>query len=84
MTYITIFVFQVLNYCLLCINYRAVAQANYLHIAVSDFAVATVTYFLIRKVATAAEGSVLPWLAYASGGVVGSLLGVWLSATYLG
>lgn len=83
-TGLLLFLFQVLNYSLLCINYRAVAHANYLHIALSDFAVASVTYFLIRRIASSTEDTLYHWLAYAMGGVVGSLLGVWLSATYLG
>lgn len=80
--FLAVFASQVVNYAVLCINYRAVAHGNYLHIAISDFAAASVTYFIIRKIAKSEESIVL-WLAYALGGVVGSILGVWLSATYL-
>ena len=77
------FIIQVVSYGLLCINFRAVAQAHYLWASLSDFAIATLGYFVLKHLATSAS-TVHQWLGYALGGVVGSLFGIWLSTVILG
>lgn len=77
------FTIQVVSYSLLCINYRAVAQAHYFWSALSDFAIATLGYFVLKHLATSAS-TVHQWLGYALGGVVGSLFGIYLSTVILG
>jgi hypothetical protein len=77
------FIIQVTSYSLLCINFRAVAQAHYFWASLSDFAIATLGYFVLKHLATSAS-TVHQWLGYALGGVVGSLLGIWLSTVMLG
>ena len=77
------FIIQVISYGLLCINYRSVAQAHYLWASLSDFAIATLGYFVIKRLATSDE-TLHQWLGYALGGVVGSLFGIWLSTVILG
>lgn len=77
------FVVQVVSYSLLCINYRAVAQAHYFQSAVSDFAIATLGYLVIKRIANS-DNSLHQWLGYAIGGVVGSIVGIWLSKVLLG
>jgi hypothetical protein len=77
------FAVQVVSYSLLCINYRAVAQAHYFQSAVSDFAIATLGYFVIKRIANS-DNSLHQWLGYSMGGVVGSIVGIWLSKVLLG
>ena len=77
------FIIQVVSYGLLCINYRAVAQAHYLWASLSDFAIATLGYFVIKRLAHS-DNTLHQWLGYALGGVVGSLFGIWLSTVILG
>ena len=77
------FIIQVVSYGLLCINYRAVAQAHYLWASLSDFAIATLGYFVIKRLAHS-DNTLHQWLGYALGGVVGSLFGIWLSTFILG
>jgi len=77
------FIIQVVSYGLLCINFRAAAQAHYLWASLSDFAIATLGYFVLKHLATSAS-TVHQWLGYALGGVAGSLLGIWLSTVILG
>ena len=77
------FVIQVVSYSLLCINFRAVAQADYLQASISDFTIATLGYFVIKKLANT-DNSLHQWLGYSLGGVVGSLLGIYLSKILLG
>ena len=77
------FLIQIVSYSLLCINFRAVAQAHYFQAAISDFSIATLGYFVIKKLATT-DNSLHQWLGYSLGGVVGSILGIYLSKILLG
>ncbi len=77
------FFIQVVSYTLLCINFRAVAQAHYVQSAASDFVIATLSFFVIKKIANS-DDTVHQWLGYALGGVVGSILGIYTSTLMLG
>jgi hypothetical protein len=81
--FLIMFTIQVTSYSLLCINFRAVAQAHYFWASLSDFAIATLTYFVIKRIASS-DNTLHQWLGYALGGVVGSLLGIYLSTVLLG
>ena len=78
-----LFFIQVLSYTIWCINFRAVADADYHTAAMSDFMIASIQFFVIRKIANA-QDAVHQWAGYALGSVVGSYLGIWISATFLG
>lgn len=69
---------QTLNYGMMVVNYRAVAQANYFWSALSDFLLATFSFFVIKKIAKSDDSWHL-WFGYAMGGVAGSLLGIEVS-----
>ena len=73
-----LFVIQIVLYGLLCVNYRAVALTNYHEAAVSDFAIATMNFFVIRKIAKSEE-ALHQWIGYVLGSVVGSYLGIYVS-----
>jgi hypothetical protein len=77
------FFIQVVSYTLLCINFRAVAQAHYVQSAASDFVIATLSFFVIKKIANG-DNTLHQWLGYALGGVVGSILGIYVSTLMLG
>ena len=72
------FLIQLTSYTLLVINYRAVAQAHYLWSGVTDFAIASFSFFVIKKIAKS-DDSLHLWLGYATGGLAGSFLGIWVS-----
>ena len=76
------FAVQVISYTIICINYRAVAQAHYFWASLTDFAFASLSYFLIKRIANS-DNTFHQWLGYALGGVVGSILGIWLSKLIL-
>lgn len=80
--FLIMFGIQVTSYSLLCINFRAVAQAHYFWASLSDFAIATLSYFVIKRIATS-DNTFHQWLGYALGGVIGSILGIWLSKLIL-
>jgi uncharacterized membrane protein YfcA len=69
---------QIVSYSLLCINYRAVATTQYHEAAVTDFMIASLSFFVILKIAKS-EDSLHQWMGYAIGSVIGSYLGIWLS-----
>ncbi len=72
------FVIQTLNYGIMVVNYRAVGHANYFWSALSDFMLATFSFFVIKKIAKSDDSWHL-WFGYALGGVAGSILGIRLS-----
>jgi hypothetical protein len=72
------FIIQLVNYSLLVINYRAVAQANYFWSAITDFTIASFSFFVIKKIAKSDDSFHL-WLGYALGGLAGSITGIWIS-----
>ena len=78
-----LFFIQVLSYTIWCINFRAVADAHYHTAAASDFMIASINFFVIRKIAHG-QDNVHQWAGYALGSVAGSYLGIWISATFLG
>lgn len=65
-------------YGILCINYRAVAQAEYNIAAISDFTIASMSFFVIRKIAKS-DDALHQWIGYVSGSVIGSYLGIYIS-----
>jgi hypothetical protein len=69
---------QIVSYSLLCINYRAVATTQYHEAAITDFMIASMSFFVIRKIARS-DDSLHQWLGYAVGSVAGSYLGIYLS-----
>lgn len=73
-----LFLIQVILYGLLCINYRAVALAHYHDAAATDFIIASMNFFVIRKIAKSGD-AVHQWVGYVLGSVVGSYLGIYLS-----
>lgn len=78
-----LFCIQLVIYSLLCINYRAVAQAHYMQSAVSDFAIASLNFFVVKKIAQGTD-SMHQWAGYATGSVAGSFAGIFLSKLLLG
>jgi hypothetical protein len=71
-------VIQIVSYSLLCINYRAVATTQYHEAAATDFLLASLGFFVIRRIARS-EDSLHQWIGYVTGSVIGSYLGIYLS-----
>lgn len=80
--FLVLFGIQIIAYTIFCVNYRAVAHAHYHTAAVSDFMIASLNFFVIRKIAHG-EDHWHQWLGYALGSVVGSYIGIWLSTNWL-
>jgi hypothetical protein len=74
-----LFLVQTFLYGLLCINIRAVSQVDYVTAVASDFAIASMTYLVIRHIATDG-GTLSSWIGYVLGSVCGTVAGIWLSS----
>jgi hypothetical protein len=75
---ITLGVIQIVLYSILCINFRAVAEAHYHEAALTDFLVASMNFFIIRKIAQSTD-TFHQWIGYVTGSVIGSYVGIYLS-----
>lgn len=73
-----LFFIQIISYSLLCINFRAVANTDYHEAAITDFMLASMSFFIIRKIARS-EDALHQWLGYVAGSVTGSYVGIYLS-----
>jgi hypothetical protein len=71
-------IIQIVLYSVLCMNFRAVAEAHYHEAALTDFLIASMNFFVIRKIAQSGD-AIHQWIGYVLGSVVGSYLGIYLS-----
>ena len=74
---------QMLSFAIITINYRAVAQASYLWSVLTDLIIASLSYFVVKKIAKS-ENSVCQWAGFAVGSAIGTVIGIWLSLHILG
>ena len=75
---ITLGAIQIVLYSILCINFRAVASTHYHEAAITDFLVASMNFFVIRKIAQSTD-ALHQWVGYVTGSVIGSYVGIYLS-----
>ena len=71
-------IIQIVLYSILCMNFRAVAIAHYHEAALTDFLIASMNFFVIRKIAQSTD-ALHQWVGYVTGSVIGSYLGIYLS-----
>lgn len=74
-----LFAIQTVLYAVLCINMRAVAMKDYEWALVSDFLIATLNFFIIRKISQGGE-AMHQWAGYVAGSLVGTALGIRISS----
>jgi hypothetical protein len=75
---ITLGVIQIVLYSILCMNFRAVAEAHYHEAALTDFLIASMNFFVIKKIAQSTD-TFYQWVGYVVGSVIGSYVGIYLS-----
>lgn len=78
-----LFFAQMLSFAVISINTRAIAQADYFWSVLTDLIVATLSYFVVRKIAKS-PNSVCRWAGFAIGSAIGTIIGIWLSKIILG
>ena len=75
---ITLGAIQIVLYSILCMNFRAVASTHYHEAAITDFLIASMNFFVIRKIAQSTD-TFYQWVGYVTGSVIGSYVGIYLS-----
>jgi hypothetical protein len=78
-----LFFAQMLSFAIITINYRAVAQASYTWSALTDLIVASLSYFVVKRIAKT-ENTVLQWFGFAIGSAIGTIVGIFASLLLLG
>jgi hypothetical protein len=78
-----LFFAQMLSFAVISINYRAIAQGSYLWSVLTDLVVASLSYFVVRRIAKSKD-SICQWAGFALGSAVGTVIGIWLSKIILG
>jgi len=73
--FITYCLIQIANYSLLTTNFRAIAKGNLPMALTTDGLNATLTFFVIRKIAKS-DDSTIGWLGYLTGSLIGTTLGM--------
>ena len=73
---------QTVLFAILCVNFRAIAEADYATALISDALVAAMQFFIIRRI-TQGDEQTHRFAGYVIGSVLGSWLGIWISKTYL-
>lgn len=74
---------QIALYVLLVLNFRAVAQANVFWSVASDVAIASMNFFVLKRLMQNVESRAM-FAAYVGGSAVGSVSGIVLSKILLG
>lgn len=76
---------QFLNWGICTISWRAVAQANIVASIITDTTLATLTFFVIKKMMQGKdEDNFIQWVGYTVGGVMGTVAGIYSSIYFLG
>lgn len=78
-----LFLIQVINYAVVCVSYRSLAQANMLVTVSIDFGYGWMQFYIIQRIAKSPH-NFLGALGYAAGGAVGTWLGILISLKVLG
>lgn len=75
---LTLFWVQTCLYGVMCINTRAIAEVDYAAALSSDFAIASLNFFVIRKI-TRGGDETHQWLGYVLGSIAGTAIGIYSS-----
>lgn len=75
---------QLLLYSIVTINYRAIAQADYLVTGLSAAGIAIISFLTIKIISKKSEYPFASWTGYILGSVCGDLTGIFLSKLLLG
>jgi membrane protease subunit (stomatin/prohibitin family) len=74
---------QMLSFAIITINYRAVAQASYIWSITTDLVIASLSYFVVKRIAKS-KNSICQWAGFAIGSAIGTAIGIFVSLHILG
>lgn len=79
---ILLFSIQVVLYCVITFNYRAIAKGDYLWTILSDLVIATLTFLSFNEIAKGTD-RIEKCIGFTAGSVCGSIVGIFLSKIVL-
>lgn len=74
-----LFACQLVAYTLVTMNFRYVAHGNVAYALGTDALHASISFFVIKRIATSEDTSFGPWLGYLLGSLAGTAIGMHLS-----
>lgn len=78
-------IMQFLVYGICTVSWRAVAQANVFAAVLADTSFASINFFVVKKISQGKdEASLVPWIGYTIGGVLGTVTVFYFSLWVLG
>lgn len=80
---LVLFIVEFLNYCVICINMRGIAEGNYGLTIITDFTIASLNFFVIKRIADGTD-TIHQWLGFSIGAATGSVAGIYISKLILG
>jgi hypothetical protein len=81
---VQLFLVQCILWFVLTINQRAIAHVDYLQVIITDFLIASMNFFLVKKIADKDNDSYGTLAEYVGGGMIGSVFGMMISQQMLG
>lgn len=75
---------QFLSWGICTVSWRAVSQANIHASIITDTTLGTLNFFIIRRIAKSEATTVVQWIGYTVGGVLGTISGIYFSIWWLG
>jgi hypothetical protein len=76
--FLVLFIVQAVAYSVICINTRAIADVNYGVAMASDLGIASLNFFVIRRIASSAE-TMHQFAGYVLGSLFGTAAGIKIS-----
>jgi len=75
---------QLFLYSIVTINYRAIAQADYLITAFSAAGISVISFFTVKVISKKTDYPIASWIGYIFGSICGDITGIILSKILLG
>lgn len=73
-----LFVIQIFTFTILCVTFRAAADAHRHTVALITLLIASINFFAIKKIAHG-QDNIHQWVGYTLGSAVGTYFGIWAS-----
>lgn len=75
---------QLVLCCVIAVNYRAIAQADYLITGISAGSTAIVSFFIVKEISKTSKHPIAAWTGFIIGSILGDFAGIFISKLMLG
>jgi len=69
---------------IIAVNYRAIAQGNYLVTGISAGTSAIVSFFIVKEISKKSNNPIFSWIGFIIGSILGDFAGIYISILMLG